>query len=1039
MSWLLLAVLTLTTASASAQQASVEECYSSAGLFGAILATLVITLALLAAAFLAWRIYNRTRKGKHLVLVTPDPEKGDFAFDNPVFREGTPIGRSTDKEEQKVGWPCWTPMSMLNKHHKPKAMDDSFLRQPNVMNVVPLRSHDFTGLGFNICGNMRDGIFVKDVLHRGPASESGRIVPGDRIESIQISFRHMVFEDAIAILGYASPYEVKLEVESPGPSSRPTTLLRNKRTSISPAERICHPFYRSQSIADLSKIRKPTDSHRMSPDHSITINDLSNGDLNRPAIIETSPIDKMQKFGVRVLPATPEAVPRPAEPEKHQNVRNSMIESTHHVQSAPIPASSVSKSADTVDGQLVEVDLTDGHHNVGNSLFFDEADQSIRKDSPSPATKESNMKSILAKGIQNLKEKLQPIVHKLDKDNEDKTSPSHSPASATNKKEMSDDKVDVKNDTTSNAELDSISVTEKNIDAILADKIGSQSVEISIPDEVHKAGMAARSNRKSIVEVERKRKDSSGGESSNEGESALTKKGKRKAPLPPQNSPKQESMEDEQVPETMSRAHNMDSADTDSEAGDRSGTTIELNDSHITVHHAADSESNRKAASLGDLSRIDDDQPIVMLERAVSLDLADGTPGGSKKRKAPLPPQGEEFSDEGGSPFSKPKGARMDNGNKARLKKSSDWGTLEDAVKCSSLSDDDTDAGISGCSTPEKSSDLIITSTPFRPTSPELIENKTEINSVHVSSCSWDLSVPDSSNADQFVTAVNGSALADNSDDNENACDTPPELPTSPVPTYITEIQVITTTEKSNADKVPFTDKLLHPSNNPKINVYNNYINSEHSSIDDNSLFSQSDSAGEISSEKTIGTTHFLLNDLTKIDGGEDNLEIKRQSLSFISEKTPTAGDTTCQVSISQPNSIDPLINQELMTTFKPNSVQQIPHLFSSENMSDEQILALKSSSPEPLVLDNGTSKVSLTKPDRVKNNVSVTSIKTSGSRIPVRAPEPMQRKGKKAEPASFVSFSSLNMSSNSDKAPYTEQNGTDHNSITHIFLDNSK
>lgn len=46
------------------------------------------------------------------------------------------------------------------------------------MNVVALRSHDFTGLGFNICGNMRDGIFVKDVLHRGPASESGRIAPG---------------------------------------------------------------------------------------------------------------------------------------------------------------------------------------------------------------------------------------------------------------------------------------------------------------------------------------------------------------------------------------------------------------------------------------------------------------------------------------------------------------------------------------------------------------------------------------------------------------------------------------------------------------------------------------------------------------------------------------------------------------------------------------------------------------------------------------------------------------------------------------------
>lgn len=65
----------------------------------------------------------------------------------------------------------------------------------------------------------------------------------------------MVFEDALTILSYASPYEVQLEVEN-GSSSRPATLLRNKRTSISPADRICHPFFRSQSISDLSKVQE---------------------------------------------------------------------------------------------------------------------------------------------------------------------------------------------------------------------------------------------------------------------------------------------------------------------------------------------------------------------------------------------------------------------------------------------------------------------------------------------------------------------------------------------------------------------------------------------------------------------------------------------------------------------------------------------------------------------------------------------------------------------------------------------------------------
>nr|CAD7575918.1 unnamed protein product [Timema californicum] len=136
--------------------------------------------------------------------------------------------------------------------------------EPQV-NVVSLRSHDFTGLGFNICGNMRDGIYIKDVLHRGPASESGRITPGDRIDSVRISFRHMVFEDALTILSYASPYEVQLEVESAA-SSRPSTLIRTKRTSVASigvGDRICHPFYRSQSIADLAQLAGTSDKQRV--------------------------------------------------------------------------------------------------------------------------------------------------------------------------------------------------------------------------------------------------------------------------------------------------------------------------------------------------------------------------------------------------------------------------------------------------------------------------------------------------------------------------------------------------------------------------------------------------------------------------------------------------------------------------------------------------------------------------------------------------------------------------------------------------------
>ena len=44
---------------------------------------------------------------------------------------------------------------------------------------VALQSQDIIGLGFNITGSMRDGIFVSQVHHRGPASETGKIEAGE--------------------------------------------------------------------------------------------------------------------------------------------------------------------------------------------------------------------------------------------------------------------------------------------------------------------------------------------------------------------------------------------------------------------------------------------------------------------------------------------------------------------------------------------------------------------------------------------------------------------------------------------------------------------------------------------------------------------------------------------------------------------------------------------------------------------------------------------------------------------------------------------
>lgn len=124
--------------------------------------------------------------------------------------------------------------------------------------MVELKSQDFTGLGFTICGNMKEGIYIRDILHRGPAFESGKLNPGtakklkmfkilsigvsgDRINSVTISFEHMVYEDALNILSYASPYEVIIEAKG----SRMMTFTQGQgQTPV-------HPIYRSSSLVDL--------------------------------------------------------------------------------------------------------------------------------------------------------------------------------------------------------------------------------------------------------------------------------------------------------------------------------------------------------------------------------------------------------------------------------------------------------------------------------------------------------------------------------------------------------------------------------------------------------------------------------------------------------------------------------------------------------------------------------------------------------------------------------------------------------------------
>ncbi|XP_063995695.1 uncharacterized protein LOC135173042 [Diachasmimorpha longicaudata] len=628
-------------------------CYGPGSIAGAVIGTFLTTALLLAIAAFFYRQWRRHR-GKHLVLVT-DPEivEDAYAFDNPCFKDASSgqIGSMERPlsvaaiETQIKDTPKWsTPWSGLglgtgNKHDKRRTLDDSCLGpKATRVSVVSLRSRDFTGLGFNVAGNMREGIFVKDLLHRGPASESGRIHPGDRITSVKISFRSMVYEDALTILSYASPYDVELEVESGGSGSRPTTLLK-KTVGPSPA-RICHPIYRSQSIPELSRAHKSSAKRLFIADPNDSLNCSNYSPLNctlksskstpgshtlERQHEEAKSNNHHQKFGIKVLPTLEGTVHRIENQNEHntnlerKNSRKKLdVERREIISSTPIPTEKIQER--------------------------------LRQ-------RESRS---MANGVDSTDSKV------------------------SNTRPQDDEKMVIPSE---------------------------------VPEEVHNAAMAARRNRKNSAELLSPFKpDNELGTSNPEEDRKSPQKNKRKAPAPPASPIKDdqmtsinhqlqnridtiadytESLSDyvEKVIEAEtdgdqaqlsrvddhSERRNSAESDTDSEM-QHSFTTIELNPSDITIHHtpvprAPEDENEddvyRKAASLGDLSKYEA-KSSTTLERAQSLDMADA---GLKKRKAPLPPEDiAEFNED------LSKLDDMEAFDRIKLKKSSEWGTLEDAI-----------------------------------------------------------------------------------------------------------------------------------------------------------------------------------------------------------------------------------------------------------------------------------------------------------------------------------------------------------------------
>nr|XP_029713219.1 formin-J-like isoform X2 [Aedes albopictus] len=234
----------------------VSSCYGGGDIAGAIFGTLFAIVLLGALAWWLWKKgYVLKQKDSQLVPEDPESKKDDFAFDNPAFKTGDGGAHNASKVSGSPLDPSWTsssssaaasPANKQNSLDKRKTVDDSCV-QAATPRLVSLRGSDFTGLGVEVYGGLKEGIFVRKVMPQGPAA--GSVNPGDRITSITIDFRHIVQEDAMTILSYASPYNVQLECVS-------GEKLPQTQSPKPGHQALTHPLVRSSSQSDMNTIER---------------------------------------------------------------------------------------------------------------------------------------------------------------------------------------------------------------------------------------------------------------------------------------------------------------------------------------------------------------------------------------------------------------------------------------------------------------------------------------------------------------------------------------------------------------------------------------------------------------------------------------------------------------------------------------------------------------------------------------------------------------------------------------------------------------
>ncbi|CAF0965649.1 unnamed protein product [Adineta ricciae] len=227
-------------------------CVSNGALVGSIIGTLLLSLLV---GFLTWLVYLRPKfRELHEKYSHQDSKSAHAQLQPFVVSSSLTLERKKKADDeykanpfplditaQKFGtFPFrHSQTSSLNSHYyriDGLHRNSASFRSVNIdkdfeMVDVELLDPKFGGLNFSITGNMRAGIYIKEMLDKNSSevqTKANTLRIGDRIMALTVCFDSIVYEDALTILSYASPYPVILRIQRPSNGTKVNVITENR-------------------------------------------------------------------------------------------------------------------------------------------------------------------------------------------------------------------------------------------------------------------------------------------------------------------------------------------------------------------------------------------------------------------------------------------------------------------------------------------------------------------------------------------------------------------------------------------------------------------------------------------------------------------------------------------------------------------------------------------------------------------------------------------------------------------------------------------